>query len=138
MFQRLFSVPIALIATLAIMASVIWMVQTTDAQDVQVQTPLTTKDIKLDETGFKPLFDGKTLEGWEGETKWFRIEKEAVVAGTLDQKIPNNFFLCTTEQYQNFELRLQVKVVGQGANAGVQFRTQRIRTTMKCQVIKLT
>lgn len=76
--------------------------------------------------GFKPLFDGKTLTGWEGKLKWFRVEDGAVVAGTLKEKIPNNEFLCTEKTYKNFELRLKAKLVGDGANAGIQFRTKRI------------
>ncbi len=76
--------------------------------------------------GFKPLFDGKSLGGWEGKLKWFRIEDGAVVAGSLKEKIPNNEFLCTEKTYKNFELRLKAKLVGEGSNAGIQFRTKRI------------
>lgn len=81
---------------------------------------------KGDETGFVSLFDGKSTAGWEGPMDWFRIEDNSVVGGTLAKRIPHNYFLCTTEKYGDFELRLQVKVVGDNANAGVQFRTQRI------------
>ena len=76
--------------------------------------------------GFSPLFDGKSLKGWEGNLKFFRIENGAVVAGNLKEKIPNNEFLCTEKTYKNFELRLKAKLVGEGANAGIQFRTKRI------------
>jgi hypothetical protein len=79
-----------------------------------------------DEAGFVPLFDGETTTGWEGPMEWFRIEDRAVVGGTLKKPIPHNYFLCTTETYGDFELRLDVKVVGENANAGVQFRTKRI------------
>lgn len=73
------------------------------------------------------LFDGKSFRGWEGDTnKSFRIQDGAIVAGTLDAKIPRNEFLCTTRNYTNFVLRLKFKLVGKGANAGVQFRTKRI------------
>ena len=78
------------------------------------------------DAGFSPLFDGKTLKGWEGNLKFFRIENGAVVAGNLKEKIPNNEFLCTEKSYKNFELRLKAKLVGEGANAGIQFRTKRI------------
>jgi hypothetical protein len=78
------------------------------------------------EAGFTPLFDGKTLEGWEGKLKWFRIEDQAIVAGTLKENIPNNEFLCTEQPFDNFELRLQFKVLGEGANAGIQFHSQRV------------
>jgi hypothetical protein len=79
------------------------------------------------EPGFVWLFDGKTLAGWEGNSSFFRVEQGAIVAGMLDQKIPRNEFLCTEQKYSDFELRLQVKLQGQGNNAGVQFRSERIK-----------
>ncbi|HET6880331.1 MAG TPA: DUF1080 domain-containing protein, partial [Pirellulales bacterium] len=75
----------------------------------------------------KSLFDGKTFEGWEGDTKGtFRIEDGAIVGGSLDEKVPRNEFLCTRQEYGDFELRLKFKVLGKGANAGVQIRSRRI------------
>lgn len=78
------------------------------------------------EAGFKPLFDGKTFDGWEGDLKTFRIEDGAIVGGTMKERIPRNEFLCTKQEFGDFELRLQAKLAGDGANAGVQFRTKRI------------
>ena len=78
------------------------------------------------EAGFQSLFDGKTFEGWDGNLKMFRIEEAAIIGGTMKDKIPQNEFLCTKQEFGDFELRLQAKLVGEGANAGVQFRTQRI------------
>jgi hypothetical protein len=78
------------------------------------------------EEGFTPLFDGKTLQGWEGNEKIFRAESEAIVAGSLKEKIAHNEFLCTKKEYGNFELRLKAKLVGDGKNAGIQFRSQRV------------
>ena len=73
-----------------------------------------------------PLFDGETIAGWEGNAYWFRIQEKSLVAGRLDEKIPHNEFLCTTKIYDDFELRLEAKLIGEGQNAGVQFRTKRI------------
>lgn len=74
------------------------------------------------------LFDGKSFQGWEGDTaKSFRIQDGAIVGGTLQAAIPRNEFLCTTRQYTNFVLRAKFKLLGgEKANAGIQFRTQRI------------
>ena len=78
-------------------------------------------------TSSKLLFDGTTFNGWEGNMDFFRIENGLIVAGRLNKKIPNNEFLCTTSEYENFDLRLKFKVVGSPqANAGIQFRTKRI------------
>lgn len=78
------------------------------------------------EKGFRWLFDERTLEGWEGKKDWFRIEEKSIVAGSLGEKIPNNEFLCTQEKFGDFELRLQVRLKGEGNNAGVQFRSARV------------
>ena len=73
------------------------------------------------------LFDGKTFNGWEGNFKIFRIEEEAIVGGTLSEKIARNEFLCTKKTYKNFVLKLEVKLLGgPKANAGIQIRTKRI------------
>lgn len=78
------------------------------------------------EEGFVSLFDGKSLAGWEGNLKIFRVADRAIVAGSLEKPIPNNEFLCTMKQFENFELRLKAKLVGAGKNAGIQFRSKRI------------
>ena len=73
------------------------------------------------------LFDGRTLTGWEGNRQIFRIEDGAIVGGSMREKIARNEFLCTTTTYSDFELRLQVRLLGgDRANAGIQFRTSRI------------
>jgi hypothetical protein len=40
--------------------------------------------------------------------------------------VERNEFLCTTKEYGDFELRLKFKVLGAGANAGIQIRSRRI------------
>jgi hypothetical protein len=72
------------------------------------------------------LFDGKTFAGWEGNLSMFRIDDGAVVGGSLKKPIPRNEFLCTRRQYADFELRLKFKLLGEGVNAGVQIRSQRV------------
>lgn len=75
---------------------------------------------------FRPLFDGKTFDGWEGNLDVFRIEDGAIVGGTLEAPIEHNDFLCTRERFGDFELRLKFKLVGEKTNAGVQFRSERV------------
>ncbi|MDR2346272.1 MAG: DUF1080 domain-containing protein [Planctomycetaceae bacterium] len=79
----------------------------------------------------KPIFDGKTFEGWEGNLSFFRIADNAIVAGTLEKRIPQNEFLCTTKEYENFTLHLEIKILGKGANAGIQFRSKRLSDDKK-------
>lgn len=82
-------------------------------------------EVNLEE-GFVPLFDGKSLAGWEGNLEIFRVTDQAIVAGSREKPIANNEFLCTKKQFANFELRLKAKLVGDGKNAGIQFRSKRI------------
>ena len=78
--------------------------------------------------GAKRLFDGKSLKGWEGNLSLFRIEDGAITGGSLKESLDHNEFLCTTEDYDDFELRLKVKLIGDPAkaNAGIQIRSRRI------------
>ncbi len=74
------------------------------------------------------ISDGKTLDGWEGNTNYWRVEDGAIVAGRLERKQPHNDFLATKKEFGNFELRLQYKIEGSNGfvNGGVQFRSQRV------------
>ncbi len=78
------------------------------------------------EEGFESLFDGRSLDGWEGDAKIFRVVDGAIVGGTLEARIARNEFLCTKQDFGDFEVRLKFKLLGKGANAGVQFRSRRI------------
>lgn len=77
----------------------------------------------------RPLFDGKTFAGWEGDTRriW-RIDDGMLLAGNLNEKVPYNDFLATTQQFTNFVLKLKFRLTGTEGfvNSGVQIRSQRI------------
>jgi hypothetical protein len=87
---------------------------------------LATAPAAAAEEGYVSLFDGRSLDGWEGDTKIFRVVDGAIVGGTLEARIARNEFLCTKQDFAEFELRLKFKLLGKGANAGVQFRSRRI------------
>ncbi len=69
-----------------------------------------------------PLFDGKTLTGWEQHSgaAEYRVQDGAIIGKT----VPNtgNSFLCTAKKYSNFILELEFKV-DPSMNSGVQFRS---------------
>ena len=73
------------------------------------------------------LFDGRTFSGWSGDTSTiWRVEKGALVGGSLTKPVAHNYFLSTKKAYRNFLLTLTMKLEGTGfVNAGVQFRSQR-------------
>ena len=82
---------------------------------ILVVTALTNLCLSQDatsESSIKPLFDGKSFDGWEGDTKsvW-RIEDSALTAGSLSTQQEKNDFLATTKPYSDFELsRRRTKV----------------------------
>ena len=76
----------------------------------------------------RSLFDGKTLTGWEGTSDLFRIENGAIVGGRLEDQIASNAFLCSTDEFSDFELRMMIRLDGPGDNAGVQFRSRRLES----------
>lgn len=78
------------------------------------------------EAGFKLLFDGKSFAGWKGNEDVFRIVDGSIIGGSLEQPVKQNEFLRTKREFEDFELRLQFKLLGEGSNAGVQFRTAEI------------
>ncbi|MGV3662944.1 MAG: 3-keto-disaccharide hydrolase [Prosthecobacter sp.] len=78
--------------------------------------------LRAEEGEFVPLFDGKTLTGWEQHsgTAEYRVENGVIIGKT----VPNtgNSFLCTARKYGNFIVELEFKVAP-GMNSGIQFRS---------------
>ena len=75
-----------------------------------------------------PLFDGKTLDGWEGDKeKVWRVVDGVIVGGSMNGN-PRNEFLTSAKSYADFVLKLEYKIVGTEGfvNGGVQIRSRRI------------
>lgn len=66
------------------------------------------------------LFDGKTLNGWQGNPDWWSVQDGAIV-GKCNDKVPTSF-LFTTKSYSDFRLTLSSKMVESDNHAGVCFR----------------
>ncbi len=74
-----------------------------------------------------PLFDGNSLNGWEGDAKLWRVEDAMLTGGSLTEPVKHNDFLATKKSYSNFDLRLKIKITGTGfVNSGVQIRSLRV------------
>jgi hypothetical protein len=77
----------------------------------------------LEETGFQPIFDGRSLAGWDGDPGFWRVEGGALVGQTTTEKQPeqNTFLIWRGGSPADFELKLQFKLTG--FNSGIQFRS---------------
>jgi hypothetical protein len=72
---------------------------------------------------WKSLFDGKTLGGWvsKGGSAKYHVEN-GVIVGTTSTDPSMNTFLCTTRDYADFELQLEVRC-DDPLNSGIQIRS---------------
>ena len=77
-----------------------------------------------EEPGFRPLFNGKDLTGWEGDLKLWKVADNAIVGDSAG--IQHNQFLVSKEEFSDFELKLEFRLKDGAGNSGVQFRTKRI------------
>ena len=82
--------------------------------------------------GFKEIFDGKTLAGWDGNKDVWSVRDGALTGVTTAEKgiKANTFLVYTGAQPANFELRLSFRLTAQNpdnrANSGVQYRSKLI------------
>lgn len=72
---------------------------------------------------FVSLFDGKTLNGWDGDPAYWRVENGALVGETKAGAIPrqNTFLIWRGGSPSNFELQAEYRLTG--GNSGIQYRS---------------
>lgn len=71
--------------------------------------------------GFVQLFNGKNLNGWEGDSKHWSV-KDGAITGVTDGSLQMNRFLTWKgSTIRNFDLHVKVKV-SPGGNSGIQYR----------------
>jgi len=73
--------------------------------------------------GFESIFDGKSLEGWEGKEKVWSV-KDGAITGQTTAENPtsgNTFLIWKKADVANFELHLKFRIVG--GNSGIQYRS---------------
>lgn len=82
--------------------------------------PATVPD---DMAGFVSIFDGKTLTGWDGDTKFWRVENGEIVGETTPEKVVtlNNFLIWRGGTVKDFELKVEFRM--SGTNSGIQYRS---------------
>ena len=73
-----------------------------------------------------PIFDGKTLNGWEGDPTYWRVENGAIVGESRPGAIPkqNTFLIWRGGAPANFELRAEYRLTG--GNSGIQYRSSEL------------
>ncbi len=76
-----------------------------------------------DKEGFTAIFDGKTLTGWNGNPKFWKVSNGAITGQTTKQNPTkgNTFIIWSGGQTADFELKLEYRIIG--GNSGVQYRS---------------
>jgi len=77
-----------------------------------------------DHDGYVPLFDGASLKGWDGNSKFWRVEDGSIVGEATPQNPCGNTYLVYRDlQAKDFTLKFEMKIVGKGGS-GFQYRSQ--------------
>jgi hypothetical protein len=91
------------------------------------------RDIRIKELGrhvWKPLWDGRTMDGWEtmkgGQWKIVSDDKEGpYILGTSPKSDPDHGMFISKEKFKDFTVRVQAKILK--GNSGLYFRVDRLK-----------
>ncbi len=77
-----------------------------------------------DEPGFRPIFDGRTLDGWEGDPVYWRVENGLMVGEITPETVvkSNTFVIWQGGKPKDFELKMEYRITPDG-NSGVNYRS---------------
>lgn len=76
-----------------------------------------------DHQGYVPLFDGKSLKGWDGNPKFWRVENGAIVGeSTATNPSGNSYIVYRDLVAKDFTLKFEIKIEGDGGS-GIQYRS---------------
>jgi quinoprotein glucose dehydrogenase len=94
-------------------------------EDRRQTTPTAARSARPSTDGWIDLFDGTSLNGWvhmNGAHR-FTVEDGAIVGRTVEASASINSFLCTLQEFDDFELELET-TIDPVTNSGIQIRTQ--------------
>src|SRR5476651_540607 len=82
---------------------------------------------KIFDKGFVPMFDGKTLNGWEGDPKYWRAENGEIIGEITPETIikVNTFLIWKGGHPADFEIKVSYRISDKG-NSGVNYRSVRV------------
>ena len=74
--------------------------------------------------GYVSIFDGKTLKGWDGNPKFWRVEDGAIVGeSTAANPSGNTYIVYRDMEAHDFTLKMEIKIEGAGGS-GIQYRSK--------------
>jgi hypothetical protein len=77
-------------------------------------------------TGFRQIFNGTNLEGWDGDPTFWRVENGVITGETTPEKpiTQNSFLIWRGGRTADFDLKVEFRI--NAGNTGVQYRSQQL------------
>ncbi len=98
--------------------------------DMRIGTPApaAVAPLPFDDSGFVPLFDGKTLTGWESPDMSYWTVEDGAITGRISKEHPltvNQYLVWEGGAMDDYELKMNYRMWGDAAsNGGFQFRSK--------------
>ena len=88
----------------------------------------TMKTSPLEGNGFIKIFDGKTLNGWEGDPAYWSVKDGCIVGEVTPATLlkQNTFLIWRGGTTTDFELKVDYKIT-KGGNSGVNYRSTEVK-----------
>ncbi|MBA4053197.1 MAG: DUF1080 domain-containing protein [Marivirga sp.] len=87
--------------------------------------PVASDSVAEEGDGFVEIFDGKTLDGWEGDTTYWRVENGILMGEVTPSTLlkTNTFIVWKGGTPGDFELKADFKIAETG-NSGINYRSE--------------
>ena len=73
---------------------------------------------------WRAIFDGRTLDGWRGDSTFWSVEDGCIVGrSTTETPCERTTYLHHPKVLDDFELEFEIKLEGEGGNSGMQYRS---------------
>jgi hypothetical protein len=82
---------------------------------------------KKTKDGYVSIFDGKTLNGWDGDSNYWRVEDGCLTGEITPDKLlkTNSFIIWKGGEPADFELKGEFKIT-QAGNSGINYRSDQL------------
>ncbi len=92
----------------------------------------TTKEqsvtLTSEQSGFEYIFDGSSLNNWEGDSTYWRVENGAIIGEIRPETLLDaNTFLIYKDELDDFELEVEFRISENG-NSGINYRSEMLDT----------
>jgi len=102
---------------------------TAEEQSATPASEVNSEVTATDAEGFVSIFNGENLDGWEGDTNFWRVEEGSLVGEITPDKLlkTNSFIIWEGGEPGDFELKTEFRITESG-NSGINYRSERLDT----------